>query len=63
MRRDCSFISVTELEKPFNSSDEDMVNCWVPGMEFGASETETTLQGMTGQRLEKRECVKVDRGA
>lgn len=30
MRRRCSFISVTELEKVFNSSNENTINYWMP---------------------------------
>ena len=60
MRRDCGFTSVAGLEKPFNSSGEDTVNCWMPLVELWTSRIETIVQSMTGQRLEKRESDKVD---
>lgn len=60
MRRYSSFISLTELEKPFNSSNEDAVNFWMPVMKVWRSKIESIVQRTTVQRPENRECGEVD---
>lgn len=60
MRIYSSFISITELEKLFNSSNEDAVNFWMPVMKMWTSKIESIVQRTTVQRPEKRECAEVD---